>query len=186
MCGLTAMIGVAGLAATAASTAVSAYGQSKAGEAADAAAQAQKEANEYNAKILDRNAGQIDTAITDVRSAEKEALLISGREAAEFKGKQQASLAASGVQVDTGSAADIMSTIDMIANEDAVTIRQNVNREIAKYKQEQFNIREQANMLRGMKYGTANTNLQVGSTVLTGASNFASQLNQLGTSAKWW
>lgn len=185
MCGAIAL-GVAGLVASAVGTGVSAYGQYEAGEAANEAAQATKEANAYNASILERNASQIDTAITDVKVAEKDALLQTGRAATAYEASQRASTAASGVQVDTGSTADVANSINLIANEDKATIRKNVANQIAQYKIEQANLREEAAMTRSSRVPYTSSGLQVGSTILTGAAQFSSNLANLGTSAKWW
>lgn len=176
---------IAATAATA-STGAQIYGQYKSNKAQQAAIESQRKANDYNARILERNADQIEAQIGDVAVAGKEALTQYGRKVNEFKGAQRSSAAASGVVVDTGSVADIVYDTDRMAGEDALTIRRNIAKEVEAYKNEQQNLRDQANLLRNTDYGTVSPYSGMGTSILTGASNLTDKFLNLGNIRGWW
>lgn len=185
MCDPVSLLAV-GVATSAAATGVSVYGQYKSGVAQQAAIDAQKDENQYNARILERQAEQIGSQIGDVAVAGKEALAQYGRKANQFKGTQRTSFAASGVIVDTGSAADVVYDTERMAGEDALTIRRNIAKEKEKYITEQQNLLDRAGRLKTSYYGTVDPYAGAGTSILTGVSDLTKQFLNVGTIQKWW
>ncbi len=109
----------AGLLSSVAGTGLSAYGQYQQAEAAKSAA-------EYNQKVAEV---QSRDAIT---RGDQEGEM-AGRKIGALRGRQRAALAASGVDLSSGSAADILAQTDYYGLEDQRTIADNARREAAMY-----------------------------------------------------
>lgn len=92
---------------------VQAYSQIQQGQSASAAA-------DYNARELENQA-------TSIRNKGTEEENIKRRETAEFKARQRAMLGASGIDIDSGSAADLQQDTDLLGEVDALRIRRNFN-----------------------------------------------------------
>jgi hypothetical protein len=150
-----------------ASTAMSAVGALQAGEAADAQAKAQADANRYNAQVKELQAG----VERQVAGRKEEA---QRREARQVLGEQRAALAQSGVQLGTGSAADIQEQSATMAELDALTIR--YQGEMAAkgllYDAEADKFEASANIAAGKNAKTASY-LQAGSAILSGGTDIA-------------
>lgn len=79
-----------------------------------------------SARIRDRfNAREQENQATDVLNKGTEDENIHRQKTADFKAKQRAQLAASGIDIDSGSAADIQQDTDLLGEVDALRIRKN-------------------------------------------------------------
>ena len=110
------------VAATVVAAAYGAYSQYQAGEDQKKAARAQKDLANKNAKLLDE---QADDATA---RGNEEAMLIN-RRARGLRGQQRASLAGQGVDVGTGTAADLQNETTLLGGLDADQTRKNAFRE---------------------------------------------------------
>lgn len=92
-------------------------------------ADAQKQEGAYQKRIADMNADLLEMQASDrlKRGAEEESQLKS--QARQTKGAQRAALAAQGVVVDDGSAADVQLETDLMSAEDSMKLRNNAVRE---------------------------------------------------------
>jgi len=114
MCSLTLGLQAAGLAFSA----FSSYNQ----------AQGQKEAAEYQASVARNNAQIAEWQAQDaIRRGEDEETRQRMR-TAQLKGTQRASMAANGIDISEGSAAQIQADTDWMGEQDALTIRDNAKR----------------------------------------------------------
>ena len=175
------MIGLAvgGLVAGAASTGIQAYSAHKRSQAEEAAAKYKADEFERNAVAARKQAEAYDVladrAVSFSRKAE--AKFLSGIE--QLKSTQKSKYAASGVQVSSGSALDVMEDTSYQGTVDALDIRLQGRLEQEQYIQKASDYRRQAGsyvreaeMLRTQGYGSG---LEIAGTVLTGASNLGSQ-----------
>lgn len=139
---------------------------------ASSQADALKAQGEYQKMNADFNAQLSDIQATDaIERGDKAAVEIKNA-AQQVVGSQRAAFAANGVEVDSGSAAEIQDDTGRMAVQDAITERNNAAREAWGYKVQSANIRTQGNQ------ALAASKFQAGSTLLTGglnaAANFAS------------
>jgi hypothetical protein len=130
MCTIAAAIG-----------AVGAVGSLMQGQAAKSAAMAQASANEQNARIADEQARDA------VRRGAYEELKFR-RQAAILQGQQRSMLAASGVEVDTGSPLAIQDASRREADQDAAVIRFDAEREAWAHGVQATNYRNAASAAR--------------------------------------
>lgn len=135
------------------------YGAIQNSKAQEEQANYQAKQDEFNAQIAGL---QAEDAITRGQ-AEAQA---AGTQAAQLKGQQKAALAGNGVDVSTGSAADIMNETDKLSTLDIVSIKSNAAREAFGYRAQAVGYNSQAEMTR--KAGKAAAN----NTLLTGGANF--------------
>lgn len=111
-------------------------------------AQAERADAEFQRRAMERHAALLERARVDrLRAGEREAGL-QERRAAGVVGAQRAALAASGVDVNTGSAALIQQVTSMQGREEANTVRINAFREALGYKLEAEEERGRAGILR--------------------------------------
>lgn len=164
-------LSAAALAASVIGTAVSAYGQARSGQAAAAQAQAQGQAQasqfQYQAAVADinrrtaqrneylaeRNAGFVELAgarLTDDRA----------RRIRQTIGAQRAALAANGLLVDVGSAADMQSDTASLGRMAISEIGDNTRRQAAGFRIAGVNARDEADAatLRGEGYRASASN----------------------------
>jgi hypothetical protein len=162
MCDMISMA-IAGVA----STALSAYGQIQAGQQAQAAADYNAAVARNNQIIADR---QAEDAVKRGQVAEEE----QRRRTRAIAGTQRAALAASGVQLDQGSPADILADTAQFGELDALTIRNNAEREAYGYRVQGMNFGAEAGLQQG-RASSAMTGayLGAGSTLLSGATSVA-------------
>lgn len=116
------VLAYASIGATVATTALSVFSSIR-------GAQAQNAQNAYQANVLKANALSAQYAANDAEARGKIAAQNKNEETALLIGRQRAALAANGVQVDTGSALDITSDTAGIGALDALTIKNNADRE---------------------------------------------------------
>lgn len=172
------VLAYAAIAATAISAGVSAYGSIQSGNAQAAAANYQAQVNNQNAQIAAQNA----TAATQAGNAQAEQEMM--RNAAQ-QSRIRAEVGASGLDVNSGSAADVQSGQGIIGNLDVLTIRNQAARQAYGYETQStgFSNQAQLNTAQAGFDKTAGTIGGIGS-ILGGASSVGSQyLNYQKTGA---
>lgn len=140
-------IAAATLALTAVSTGIATTGVIQQTRAAN-------EANRYNAKL-----GEIRAQDAEARGLLKESRFKG--QVSQLQATQRSALAASGIQVDVGTAGDIVSETAFLGNLDALTIRHNTAKEAFGF--------------RAQRTSRTSPLLAAGGTLLTGISQFGSQ-----------
>lgn len=128
----------------------------------------------YAARVADANAAMDRAAAQDAidRGAKEEQRQY--RKNAQLLGQQRAALAANGLEVDFGSAADIQGDTKRIGWEDASTIRQNAIREAKGYEiSAANNVDKAASSRAGASAAVIGSVFDAGSTILSGASQVA-------------
>jgi len=169
--GSTAMAAMANI--SLAMTAASTYMQYQ-GQKANAIAQQQQ--YDYQAKVNDNNRQiaewQAQDAVDRGSVKEKQHRI----KVAQLKGRQRSVLAASGVEVDDGSALDVIGDTAELGELDALTIKSNAEREAYDYKVAAMNQGAQAgiNRVSGQNALTAG-NYGATTSLLSGAGSIASK-----------
>lgn len=156
------------MAMSTASTIGGALDQRRAGAAAE-------RQGEYEGGLLDANAGLADAGAADAIARGREA---EGRQRGQIRrlaGGQRAALGGSGIDIDSGSALDVVRNDATMGELDALTIRNNARREAWGYQVQASDYRRQAELARhaGREEGKARRR-QSFSTLLTGAGDLAS------------
>lgn len=164
--GMMATVANFSIASTAIAAGVAGYGQY-------ANQQAQNAANDYNAKIMQRNAQIANLQAEDAIRRGEEAELQHRRRVAHFKGMQRVAFAESGVVVDEGSPLDTVLDTTQLGEEDAMTIRRNAAREAWGFNMEAGNYAAQGR-LSSMK--NSSPALAAAPTLLGGAAQSAGQV----------
>jgi type II secretory pathway pseudopilin PulG len=156
--------------------ALSAAGSVMQGMAASSAAKAQARAEEQNARLAELQ-GQ-------------DAVRRGGREEAKFRreqsileGRQRSLLAASGVDIDSGSAADLQEASRMEGEEDAAVIRLNAQREKWGFDTQALNHRNAASAARAAGRGALTAGILGAGTSLLSAANSAGGFGKPGAGA---
>lgn len=130
-----------GMAASVASAGVGAVGAIQQGNAAAASANYQAKVNQNNAILAERNAEdarkRADVGVEDHR-----------RQVAALKGRQTALMAANGLDVTSGSPLAILADTAQMGELDAVTIRNNGEREALGYESQGMNFRAESQLNR--------------------------------------
>jgi hypothetical protein len=143
-----------------ASTAVTAYGQYEQGE--------------YQSKVARNNAIIQDRLAKDAVKRGEVSEQRHRLKVAQMKGKQRAKLAASGVDLSSGSASQILTDTAEFGELDALTIRSNAEREAFGYQVKGSNYLAESELARSEgRYGAA-------STILSGGSQVSSRWNPGG------
>jgi hypothetical protein len=137
-------------------------------------ASAQRRQGEYEARAYDVNAGlaaaQADDALT--RGVETERQVRRGTR--QFIGAQRVAGASQGVQLDTGSMADLQADAAGMGELDALTARNNAAREAFGYQSQAAQYRANATNVRRA------SRTAVGNTILTGATQALGYANDAG------
>lgn len=134
-------LAIGSLALGAFSTVRQVQGQRKAGKLANEAAQQEAEVIDYNAAIADTQAAD---AITRGQEREQRARAATRG----IIGTQRASFAAQGVDVGTGSAADVQADAAFLGELDALTEQTNAAREAWGFKVQATDLRNRADVTR--------------------------------------
>lgn len=92
-------------------------------------AKAVRKAGEYEGRALDYNAAVEDLQATDALARGREAESRLGSDVKRLGGSQRAALAAQGIDIDSGSAADVQAETKALGAFDQLTIRNNARRE---------------------------------------------------------
>jgi len=130
--------------------------------------------NTYQARVADQNAKLSAEAANQEKQNAADAALQHYRKVAQLKGQQRAAMAASGLDVNFGNAADLTADTNMLAREDAARINQQGGQNIRTYDIEGANYRAKAAASRqaatGALIGGA---FEMGSTALGGATQYS-------------
>lgn len=118
------------------------------------------------------NAGLADQQAADALARGQTAEFSSRLRTAQLKGTQTATLAAHGVALDQGSALDVLTSTDVMGEQDALTIRDNASKEAWGDKVQAANYRSQA--------ANANPWAAGGASMLGAAGNVASRWYKYG------
>ncbi len=131
------------LAAAVASAAMTAYGQYQSGQQQKKMGAYQQAVAQNNALTAERNAQIQDNAADDALARGRIEEQQHRLKVAQMTGTQRSALAASGVQVDTGSALDMVADTAMMGEMDALTLRNNAEREAYQFRVGAYNARAQ-------------------------------------------
>lgn len=147
---------------TVAAAGVTAYGQYQQGQAA-------KQAGEYQAAVAEQNARTSENLAKDAEQRGQIAEQNQRRQTAALMGRQQAVLAAKGIDLANGTPLDILSQSAEYGELDALTIRHNASLEALQLRAQAGNQRAQGqlSLLEGNNAATAGT-LSAGGTLLSG------------------
>jgi hypothetical protein len=142
-------------------------------EAIKAQGQYQSNQLDFNAKLSDIQAkNALDRGSKNATSLKRRAKVLAG--------SQRAAAAAQGIEVGSGSAADIQADTATFSNQDAQEIRNNAWREAWGYNVEAMNLRSQARMARsGSEFAAKQT-------LLTGGIQAANYGMQAGYYSSLW
>lgn len=156
---------------------IAAVGLAVIGTAVQAAGQIQQQkasakAAKYQQGVLANNALQAEYQAQDAIERGKELERQQRIKTEQFKGRQRAALAASGQEVGTGSALDLTADTALIGEQEALTIRNNAEREALGFRLRGQNYQTQSNLI-GAQAASEKAALpfQVGGTLLGGAAD---------------
>lgn len=134
--------------AAVASVSMSAYGMYAQGQQQQKQAEYQAAVANNNAIVAEQNAQIQDRAAQDALNRGRIEEQQHRLKVAQMKGTQRSALAASGVEVDSGSALDMVADTAMMGEMDALTIRNNAERESYNFQVGAYNARAQAGNFR--------------------------------------
>ncbi len=158
-----AALTAAALALTAANTVNSFVGQQRAAKGAE------RQGN-YEAGVYEQDAGIADTQALDAFARGKEAERRQNTLTRQTIGAQRAAMAAAGIDLGVGSAADVQADTAHIGELDALTIANNAKREAYGYQVQAMDLRARAGMARaGGANAAASLRNQSYGTLLSGA-----------------
>lgn len=127
----------------------------------------------YEARIADRNAALDREGARDALERGRKEEQRYERELGQRMGSQRAAMAANGIDLSFGSAADFLADTGRIGQEDAATIRENSMREARGMEISAANFGAQASGLRSKAKGQLVAGaFEVGSTLLGGAQQY--------------
>lgn len=118
-----------------------------------------KKQGAYEAGQLDVNAGLADTQAADALARGKETASRLALDTRQTEGSQRVSLAAQGVDIGSGTAADLQSDTAMMGALDRVTALNNAKREAYGYQVEATSDRSRADMVRSSTASMGRTTL---------------------------
>jgi len=131
---------------------------------------------EYQAKIDDNNTKVALWKAQDAKARGAKEEAAHRVKVAALKGRQRSALAASGVEVGSGSALDILADTAALGELDALTIRSNAEREAYEHKVDASNLTANAGMKRmGAKNAIIAGNISAKTSLLSGAGSVASK-----------
>jgi hypothetical protein len=156
------------LALMGASVAASAYSASK-------QTQAQNDANEYNAAVMEKNAAYSELQAKDAESRGSGEAARAQSNIKNAVGEQKAGLAKAGVVVGSGSAQNILDASVLTGNQDAMMIKANAAREAQGFRMQAQNTKDEA-MLR--RNANVNPMESAGVSLLSGASTISQRMNK--------
>lgn len=165
-----------GLAIAGVSAGLSAYGAYK-------SAKGQRKQLKYDAAVADGNAQYADSLAIDALQRGQVDEGTSRQATAQLKGTQRVSLAARNVDLDEGSALNILADTDTMGNRDALLIRQNADREASGYRKDAADFRSGASNARAQRRGVR-PGLSAATSLLSNAGTVASSWDKYKTSTK--
>lgn len=110
------------------------------------ATKSQQAAAEFQSKQSSLNAAAADRAALDAQQRGDREAIQTGRKIAAVRGRQNAALAASGLDVSLGSARDLIGDTDMLGREDLGAVNENAEREANGFRISATNARNDAAM----------------------------------------
>ncbi len=135
-------------------------------------AQSSKDLARYNAQVSDNNAKASEYAAQDaLRRGDEEAAAVR-RNADMLKGSQRASMAARGLDLAEGTAAELQDQTDFFALTDIATVRKNAQREAWGIRTQGANYSSEANKNRAVA-SSINPMFSAGSSLLTSGGQVA-------------
>ncbi len=140
-------------------------------------AQGQKALAGYNAQVAANNATLSEYAAQDATRRGEEEVAAIRRNADMLKGSQRASMAARGLDLAEGTAAELQDQTDFFALTDTNTARNNARREAWSIRNQGANYTGESNMQRATAR-SINPLMAAGTTLLTGAGQVASRWYQ--------
>ncbi len=159
-------IAAASLAASAVGTGVAMYGQSQQAAAQSQAANYQSAVARNNAIIANQNA----QAALDAGQAQEQQQRLK---TAGLIGAERATMAANGVELDSGSALNVQSSAASLGELDALTVRSNAARQAYGYQTQATNFGAQAQLDNSQaSWASATGQIGMASSFLGGASQF--------------
>lgn len=127
----------------------------------------------YQAKVAEANQKNENARIVDAMDRGEIEARDAARRQSQLAGAQRAAMAANGIDVSFGSAADLMADTAMYGREEQGNIRENTRREITGYDINAANFGGQANAARSAATGAIiSGGLQVASTIAGGAQRY--------------
>lgn len=127
------------------------------------------QAKRQEAAVARRNATMKAAEANDAIARREEDAQALARKYAALRGSQRASMAANGIDVDFGSAADTLADTAMFYGEDAERLNRNTANELRGIDIQAYNYRSQSQAAKGAATGIAlGTAFDVGSTILGG------------------
>ena len=139
-------------------------------------ARATEQQGEYEAQLLEQNAGLAELQAADAVSRGQADALTRRGQTRQVVGAQRVGLAAQGIDIDVGSAADVQAEASAIGAFDALTIRNNAAREAWGYGIAAADARNRASLTRrGAKNLAGAQRTAAVGTLLTGGASFAGQ-----------
>lgn len=163
-------------------------------QAQQAAITAKQEATQadYQRSMADQNAKMADAAADTSRTAGDQAVLTQRQKVANLVGRQEATLASNGVEVNNGSALDLTSDTKTQGNIDALNLQHNYDLQTQNFQTQAGNYRRQASLaLSNKQYYEANAS-SASSLANSGAFNVSpltgvgSLLSSAGSVAGQW
>lgn len=149
------------------------------------AADAQAEGAKYEAAVADRNAKLVQNNIDDAKERGKREQLRNWRRVGQDVGAQRAMFAASGLDVNFGTPADVVEDTMAIGYEDAYTIEQNTQKEVRGFDIERANYEDQAAGARHRAKGAKTAGyISAGGSILGGATQIATSFAPGGVNYK--
>lgn len=136
---------------------------------------------DYEAQLYNQNAGLADMQAADAIARGREAELKVRGDSRQLVGAQRAALAAQGIAIDSGSAADVIENDAMMGELDALTVRNNARRAAWGFNVQGEQYRAQGELARAVGRNTAKA-LRRGSvnTLLSGAGQLYEVYNSYG------
>lgn len=139
------------------------------------------------AKVADANAAYEREAAQQDQENMRQAALKQYREIARVKGQQAVAAAANGVSTSFGTAADVVADTDLLGREDIASIYRQGDNTLRSHDINAASYDAQANAARASKLTTAIGGvMDVGSSVLEGASQFGAAKANFGISKSSW
>lgn len=133
------------------------------------------------ARVADANAAAERNAAQQDQENTRQAALRQYREIARVKGQQQVAAGANGVSLDFGTPADVVSDTNMLGREDIANIYRSGDNALRSHDVNTANYVTQANAARSQRTNALIGGvLDVGSTVLGGASQYQAMQGQFG------
>lgn len=143
--------------------------------------------HKYEAKIHEANQRAENQRIVDAMERGERDARDAARQHAQLMGAQRAAMAANGIDVSFGSAADLMADSASLAQEEQTTVRENTRREIMGYDINAANFGAQAKASRRAgNFALVSGGLEMASTIAGGAQRYGKVKADRRTGGSGW